>query len=206
MSLADIRYSQVINGQCPKRFLCTMSERSRDPAFIGKGWIDRLVAPLAAGASVLDLGCGDGQPIPRYLLDRGFAVTGVDAATSVIELVRTRLARGRWIKGDMRTVEVDGAFDAVIAWNSLTWLSHDDRALMARRAAAWLRPEGRMLFNAPADQDPSRKDYRDGSPYRFDLEATDYASAITDSGLRLIAHMDVDPACDDAGIWLAEKL
>lgn len=183
-----------------------MAERSRDTGFAGKAWIDRLVAPLAEGAAVLDLGCGDGQPIPRYLLDRGFAVTGVDAAGSVIDLVRTRLARGRWIKGDMLTVQVDGPFDAVIAWNSLTWLSHTDRALMARRAAAWLRPEGRMLFNAPADRDPSRKDYRDGSPYRVDLEATDYAFAIADSGLRLIAHMDADPACDGAGIWLAEKL
>lgn len=206
MSQADIRYSHVKNGLCLNRFLRLVVERPRDPAFLAKGWIDRLVAPLPPAAKILDLGCGGGQPIARYLLDRGFAVTGVDAATSVIELIKTRLSRGRWIKGDMRTIVIDETFDAVIAWNSLTWLSHGDRALMARRAAAWLKPEGRMLFNAPADLDPSRKDYRDGSPYRVDLEATNYSTAIAESGLRLIAHMAVDPMCEDAGIWLAEKL
>lgn len=183
-----------------------MTDNAPAGSFVGKAWIDRLVAPLATGSSILDLGCGDGQPIARYLMDRGFALTGVDAAGSVIALATTRFPRGQWIKADMRTVAIDRTFDAVIAWNSLTWLSHDDRAVMARRAAAWLKPEGRMLFNAPADLDPSRKDYRDGSPYRFDLEATNYSDAIADSGLRLIAHMTADPSCDDAGIWLAEKL
>lgn len=183
-----------------------MRDASANAGFVGKAWIDRLVAPLVAGSTILDLGCGGGQPIARYLLDRGFTVTGVDAAGSVIELAKTRFSRARWIKGDMRTIQLAETFDAVLAWNSLTWLSHEDRALMARRAAAWLKPEGRMLFNAPADLDPSRKDYRDGSPYRVDLEATNYSTAIGDSGLRLIAHMAADPTCEDAGIWLAEKL
>ena len=182
-----------------------MTERARG-GFVGKTWIDRLIAPLAERSAILDLGCGDGEPIARYLLDRGFDVTGVDLAGSVVTLATTRFPRGRWLKGDMRTVEIDRTFDAVIAWNSLTWLSHADRALMAQRAAAWLKPEGRMLFNAPADLDPSRRDYRDGSPYRVDLEATNYSTVIADSGLRLIAHVLADPTCEDAGIWLAEKL
>jgi len=183
-----------------------MTDRARAGGFIGKAWVDRLVAPLAAGSAILDLGCGDGEPIARYLMDRGFDVTGVDSAGSVVSLAMTRFPRGHWIKGDMRVLQIDRTFDAVIAWNSLTWLSHDDRARIAKRAAAWLNPEGRMLFNAPADLDPSRKDYRDGSPYRFDLEATNYSGAIADSGLRLVAHVLADPSCEDAGIWLAEKL
>jgi len=206
MSPADIRYSHVINGQFASRFQTPVTDRRPVGGFTGKTWIDRLVAPLPAGGRILDLGCGDGQPIARYLLDRGFDVIGVDAAASVVGLAATRFPRGRWIKADMRTVAIAETFDAVIAWNSLTWLTHADRALMARRSAAWLRPEGRLLFNAPIDLDPSRTDYRNGSPYRVDFEATDYTTAIADSGLRLIAHMMADPACDDAGIWLAEKI
>lgn len=205
MSKADTCYSHAINGLFFNGFQPAVADRARVGGFVGKEWIDRLVAPLPKGATILDLGCGGGQPIARYLLDRDFEVTGVDAATSVIALITTRLSRGRWIKADMRTVQIGETFDAVMAWNSLTWLSHDDRALMARRAAAWLKPEGRMLFNAPADLDPSRTDYRDGSPWRADLEATNYSAVISGSGLKLIAHIVADPTCDGADIWLAEK-
>ncbi len=205
MSTADIRYSQLNNGQFAMRFQRAVAERGRHGGFAAKGWVDRLLAPLSDGAAVLDLGCGDGQPVARYLLDRGFTVTGVDAAGSVIALATTRFPRGRWIKGDMRTIKLDETFDAVLAWNSLTWLSHDDRAAMAMRAATWLKPGGRMLFNAQADLDPSRRDYRDGSPYRADLEAANYSAAIARSGLTMIAHVVADPACEDAGVWLAEK-
>jgi cyclopropane fatty-acyl-phospholipid synthase-like methyltransferase len=182
-----------------------MAKRVSTVGFIGQAWVDRLVAPLAPGSAILDLGCGDGEPIARYLMDRGFDLTGVDSAGSVVTLATTRFPRGRWIKGDMRIVDIPQRFDAVIAWNSLTWLTHADCALMAKRAAAWLKPEGRMLFNAAADLDPSREDYRDGSPYRVDLEAADYSTAIADSGLSLVARVLADPACEDAGIWLAEK-
>lgn len=182
-----------------------MAERQRPGAFAAHHWIERLVAPLAPGAAILDLGCGGGEPIARFLIDRGFAVTGVDLAGSQIELAATRFPRARWLRADMRTVALDGPFDAVIAWNSLTWLTHADQALVATRAAGWLASGGRLLFNAEADHDPMRGDYREGSPYRADLEAANYSAALTRRGLIEEAHVVADPACDGAGVWLARK-
>ncbi len=85
-----------------------------------------MIRLLPRGGAILDLGCGGGEPIDRFLIDHGFAVTGVDAAQSQIDLAHTRFARHRWIRADMRTVVIDERFDAVVAWNSLTWLSRDD--------------------------------------------------------------------------------
>lgn len=177
-----------------------MSDRARFPA---QPWIERLIAPLPRGAAILDLGCGGGEPIARFLIDRGLTVTGVDLAASQILLAETRFTRHRWLRGDMRSIVLDETFDAVIAWNSLTWLSHVDQALVATRAAGWLKPCGRLLFNAEADHDPTRQDYRGGSPYRADLEAADYSAALTRHGLIEEAHVAADPACDGAAIWLA---
>lgn len=39
-------------------------------------WLDRFLALLPAKPSVLDIGCGFGEPIGRYLVDAGCAVTG----------------------------------------------------------------------------------------------------------------------------------
>jgi cyclopropane fatty-acyl-phospholipid synthase-like methyltransferase len=43
-------------------------------------WLDRFSTLLSQGASILDIGCGSGEPIARYLIDRGFAVDGVDVS------------------------------------------------------------------------------------------------------------------------------
>ena len=164
-----------------------------------------MIRPLPRGGAVLDLGCGGGEPIARFLIDQGFSVTGVDAAGSQIDLAQTRFPRERWIKADMRTVVLDEQFDAVVAWNSLTWLTHADQALMATRSAEWLKRGGRLLFNAEPDHDPTRDDYRSGSPYRADLEAANYSAAIVRRGLIEIAHIAEDATCGGAGVWLARK-
>ena len=61
-------------------------ERSR--SLMEKTWLDRFLNGLPAGGSVLDLGCGCGEPIGAYLIDRGFNLVGVDYAPAMIDLAR----------------------------------------------------------------------------------------------------------------------
>jgi cyclopropane fatty-acyl-phospholipid synthase-like methyltransferase len=182
-----------------------MPDRAHYGDFPARNWLARMVRDMAPGAHILDLGCGGGEPIARFIIDHGFRVTGIDLATSAILVAETRFPRERWIRADMRTVALDGGFDGVIAWNALTWLSHADQALMATRAADWLAPGGVLLFNAQADADRTLDDYREGSPYRADLEAANYSAQIESRGLTLIAHTAADTKCDGAGVWLARK-
>ena len=55
-----------------------------------KPWLDRFVAILPRGASVLDVGCGAGEPMAAELIGRGLAVTGVDSSETLIGLCRER--------------------------------------------------------------------------------------------------------------------
>lgn len=61
-------------------------------------------ALLPSGGSVLDLGCGSGQPIARHLLERGFAIVGVDSSPTLIARCRSRFPSAEWIVADMRTL------------------------------------------------------------------------------------------------------
>ncbi len=47
----------------------------------------------------------------------------------------------------MRSVRVDGPFDAIVAWDSLFHLPREDHHALFRRIAAWLRPGGRLLLS-----------------------------------------------------------
>lgn len=182
-----------------------MANPTRHLAFPAQAWVERLIEPFAAGATILDLGCGAGEPIGRFLISRGFAVIGVDHAQSAIDLARIRFPGHKWIKADMRSVTLAEPVDGVIAWNALTWLSHADQARMTQRAAGWLRSGGGLLLHAPLDQDPTRNDYRDGTPYHADLDRADYSAALTANGLLETAHVPEDPGCDRAAVWLARK-
>jgi 2-polyprenyl-3-methyl-5-hydroxy-6-metoxy-1,4-benzoquinol methylase len=59
---------------------------------------------LPQRASILDIGCGFGEPFARYVIDRGFGVEGVDASDlalgghCVAASVKAKSQRGRQIR------------------------------------------------------------------------------------------------------------
>jgi SAM-dependent methyltransferase len=93
-------------------------------------WLDRFGALLSQGASILDVGCGFGEPVARYLIDRGFAVDGVDTSPTLIAICRERFPQRSWHVADMRALALAETFDGLLAWDSFFHLSHDDQRRM----------------------------------------------------------------------------
>jgi SAM-dependent methyltransferase len=84
-----------MRGDDPKQLVRhgydALSDRSRaDDAGDGRygPWLAALHARIPAGAAVLDLGCGNGIPVARFLAAAGHAVTGVDC--SEVQVRRAR--------------------------------------------------------------------------------------------------------------------
>src|SRR5215207_5980398 len=63
---------------------------------VEKTWLDRFTALLPQNASILDLGCGSGEPIARYLIEHGFHVAGVDTSPTLISLCQKRFPKLEW--------------------------------------------------------------------------------------------------------------
>ncbi|MBK5005949.1 class I SAM-dependent methyltransferase [Pseudomonas sp. S32] len=59
--------------------------------FIDRKWIERFASLLPSAANVLDLGCGSGQPVARYLVEIGASVVGVDASAHMLALCSAQL-------------------------------------------------------------------------------------------------------------------
>ena len=70
--------------------------RLREATLYERPWLERFVAAMPsreadeAKAAVLDLGCGAGEPIARYLADRGYAVLGEDSSAAMVAMLRER--------------------------------------------------------------------------------------------------------------------
>ena len=61
-------------------------DRDRSRSLQEKAWLDRFLGHVRPSGIVLDVGCGMGEPIARYLIEAGFQVVGIDSSPSLIAL------------------------------------------------------------------------------------------------------------------------
>lgn len=101
---------------------------------------------LEAGR-LLDLGCGAGEPFPRYFLDRGWEVYGVDFSKKMLHLATQYAPEMHAICDDMLQVDFDPEhFNAITCIYSLFHIPRDRHPDLFARFHRWLRPGGKILF------------------------------------------------------------
>jgi cyclopropane fatty-acyl-phospholipid synthase-like methyltransferase len=97
--------------------------------------------------TMLDLGCGAGEPVAKAFVERGWDVTGVDFSASMLALAAREVPAMQTIQADMREVAfAAGQFDAVTAIYSLFHVPWAEHPALFARIHDWLRPGGRLLF------------------------------------------------------------
>jgi len=181
-------------------------DHARQASFVEKPWLDRFRSALPRGGHVLDLGCGGGEPVGRYLIDYGFQLTGVDIAAPLIALARTRFGRHEWVQADMRAYAPERSFAGILAWDSLFHLPQDDQRTMLAKIAAWLEPAGALLFNSgPAAGEAIGCQFGEDL-YHASLDPAEYRALFAAGGLAEIAYTSEDPRCGGRSVWLVRKL
>jgi SAM-dependent methyltransferase len=162
-------------------------------------WLDRFVADLPPGASILDVGCGSGWPIGAALLERGFRVLGRDSSSALITHARETLPGGVWETADMRDPPPDGAFDGVLAWHSLFHLTPADQQRVLPALARQVGEGGRLMFTSGPAHGETIGEWRGEPLYHGSLDPTDYRAMLAAAGLA----MEADGA--ETGVWLARR-
>ena len=110
-------------------------------------YVDRILEGLPAGAKVLDLGCGTGEPVARYVVERGFRVTGIDESEQMLKFARQTIPEADLIHADMVTVALADTFDAAVAWDSMFHVERKHHAAIYRNVASCLETGARVLFS-----------------------------------------------------------
>src|SRR5829696_3329856 len=105
-------------------------DTERDRSLFERPWLDRFSELMPQRGSILDLGCGAGEPIARHFIEQGFRVSGVDASQTMIAVCRDRFPQETWRVGDMPTLDRGFGFDGIIAWDSFFHLAYDDQRRM----------------------------------------------------------------------------
>lgn len=115
--------------------------------FRERAYLDRFLEFTVPGAHLLDLGCGVGAPITRYLLDRGYRMTGVDASLAMLRLARVNCPEAELIVGDMGAVELAGQYHGIVAWDSIFHLPKAQHGKLFHTLSRWLVPHVPLLLS-----------------------------------------------------------
>jgi SAM-dependent methyltransferase len=168
-------------------------------------WIARFVEEAKPAARVLDLGCGSGEPIVPDLLAAGHVVTGVDASPALIAVCRQRFPQQDWIVADMRRLDLDRRFGAILAWHSLFHLAPDDQASMFPIFALHAAPGAPLMFTSGPQRGVTIGTWRGEALSHASLDASDYEALLEKNGFLLVDHVVEDVSCGGATIWIAKR-
>jgi SAM-dependent methyltransferase len=155
-------------------------------------WID-----VAAGARVLDVGCGVGR-WSSLLAARGAQVTGVDLSPTMIDEANRRAkadgveTRCRFVVQDLAQLDAGEVFDLVIGVTVLQHILDPEALRMAvQRMSDHLAPGGRMVLLEAAPAHVAER--CDTTVFRARQRSV-YLKLFADAGLELRAITGVDPA------------
>jgi 2-polyprenyl-3-methyl-5-hydroxy-6-metoxy-1,4-benzoquinol methylase len=165
-----------------------MTEREKSD--IGVANVRAWAGVLPRGSCILDLGCGNGVPISRALIEDGFSVYGVDASTTMVAAFRDRFPQAQVVcEAVEQSRFFSRTFDGVLAWGLMFLLPAEAQLAVIRKLAVALRPGGRLLFTSP-QQACAWTDALTARP-SVSLGSEAYKSALSNAGLTLLGeHSD----------------
>ncbi len=170
-----------------------------------KPWLDRFLAKLLGGADVLDLGCGTGDPIDRYLLSEGYQVTGLDGAQAMLDIARRTFPQATWLHGDMRQLDIGRQFDGVLSWDGFFHLNRQEQAAAIPTISAHVRDGGALLLTIGHENGEVTGSVEGATVYHASLAVDAYERLLTASGFQSIEHVLEDPGCDFHSVILASN-
>lgn len=169
-------------------------------------YLNVILKNIPKNASILDLGCGTGEPIAQFFIEKGHNVTGVDAAKAMLNLCKERFPQATWVLEDIRTIDLKTEFDVVIAWDSFFHLNHDDQRKMFKIFQTHIKRLGILVFTSG----PSHNEvYSNMSGYEFyhaSLDTEEYQHLLKQYDFRVIVHKIEDPNCGDHTVWVAQSI
>ena len=113
--------------------------------------------------TLLDIGCGGGKNVLN--LKRVFTVTGVDLSSTMLEQAKELNPECTFVQGDMRTIRLGRAFDAVLMDDAISHMNcRADFVAAFRTAYAHLNPGGVLIATPDVTMETFRQNRTTTTP------------------------------------------
>ena len=156
---------------------------------IGVSIVRSWAQSLRAETKVLEIGCGDGIPITRTLIQEGLDVYAVDASPRLVSAFRKNFPDTpvRCEAAEQLHI-IDQRFDAALAWGVMFLLTAEKQKTVIQNISNVLTSGGRFLFTSPREA-VTWIDIRTGRE-SMSLGAFEYQTLLSSVSLSLTAEYD----------------
>ena len=169
-------------------------------------WLARFLALVPADGEVLDLGCGGGRPMARYLIEQGRRVTGVDTSPLMIGLCRERFPQQTWAVADMRGLDLGRRFAGILAWHSFFHLKPEDQEATFAVFARHADPGAALMFTSGWNRGVAMGEFQGERLYHASLDPDEYHALFRAHGFKTLAHKVDQHQAGAAVVWLAQRV
>jgi len=151
-------------------------------------YLDKLSSLLSSGSTVLDIGCGAGLPIDKYLIDHGFKVIGVDISEKQIEMAKNNVPQGDFKVEDMSEFKNKEYFvDAVISFYAIFHTPRESHQQILEKIASFLKKDGLILITmATTEWEGKENDFYGGEMYWSHYDSKTNSKLVQDAGFELL--------------------
>lgn len=170
-----------------------------------KAWLDQFLSLIPVHSTLLDLGCGSGKPIADYLIQHNHKITGVDSSDVMIAMAQKNFPKQTWVQADMRTVELDQKFNAILAWDSFFHLTPDDQRQMFAQFAQFSVANTALMFTSGPTVGEAMGDMFGDALYHASLSQDEYRVLLKQYGFNVVKMVANDVECTGHTVWLAQK-
>ena len=170
-----------------------------------KAWLDLFLSLIPVHSTLLDLGCGSGKPIADYLIQQGHTLIGVDSSDVMIAMAQKNFPKQTWVQADMRTVELDQKFNAILAWDSFFHLTPDDQRQIFAQFAQFSVTNTALMFTSGPMAGEAMGDLFGDALYHASLSQDEYRVLLKQYGFNVVKMVANDVECTGHTVWLAQK-
>ncbi len=134
------------------------SDRDRWPS---KRYLGRFSRKLPRGANVLDLGCGTGVPIDRYLIGKGHKIVGLDISGNQVALARRNNPAAKYEAKDIQELQdSEYSVDGVVSIYAIFHTPRETHQGLFQKLRSFLPKGGVILVSMGASEwEGSEKDF-----------------------------------------------
>ena len=183
----------------------TEFDQERAKMLFERNWLEKFENFLPVNASILDVGCGSGEPIAQHFIAKGYELAGVDYAQAMITLARQRFPKQNWYVADMRALNLGRRYDGLIGWHSFFHLTREEQRAVLPLFSRHLYPGGVMMLTVGPEEGECSGHVAGEDVYHASLSPEEYRMILEKLDFKIKDFVVEDPECGFATIILAKK-
>ena len=168
--------------------------------------LEDLAARLHPDAALLDVGCGSGVPVARFLVEHGFTVTGLDLSPVQVALAQEQVPQATFAVRDMRALQPgEYVVDAIVSFYAIFHTPREAHAAILRTLASYLIPGGFLLVTLGASVWEGTEPFHGVEMYWSHYGPEQNRAMITAAGLAIVRDVIDTSGGERHHVLLAQK-